>query len=149
MTKNTTATLDVSTIAAPVTVSGLPPSSVPKPHTASVSGSSIQVLQQVAHLCRLGYVPDINVPIFFNAESGSMSISLVIGSPEQAYIDLAHEKLADAQSAQEARYFRDIEAAAARQVAAAEKAKREAKIAELVAAQAAALKAMQQEIDAL
>jgi hypothetical protein len=149
MTKNTTATLDVSTIAAPVTVSGLPPSPVPKPNIVQVSGTTIPVLQQVAHLCRQGYVPDANLPIFFNAETGAMSISMVIGSPEQAYIDLAHEKLGDAQAAQDSNYRRDVEAAARRQIEAEKQAERDAKRAALVAAHEAALKAMQEEIDAL
>lgn len=148
MTKNTTATLDVSTIAVPVTVSGLPPSPVPKPNMVQVSGTTISVLQQVAHLCRQGYVPDA-LPVFFNPETGAMSITLVIGSPEQAFINLAHEKLGDAQAVQDIAYQRDVEAAAKRQIEAAEQAKKDAKKAELVAAREAALKAMQAEIDAL
>lgn len=134
-TKTNAAKLDTAT----VIVSGLPQSPVPKPHTVQVSGISIPVLQQLAHLCRAGYVPDVNVPIFFNPESGSMSISLVIGSPEQAYVDLAHEKLGDAQAAQAAAYHRDVEAAAARLIADAEQAKRDAQRAELLAAHAAAV----------
>jgi hypothetical protein len=144
-TKNTAATLDINT----VTVSGVPPSPVPKPNTAQVSGSSFGVLQQVVHLCRAGYTVDTNVAVFTNPETGMMSISMVIGSPEQAFIDAANETLKDAQAAQDARYYRDVEHAAKRQIEAAERAKKDAKKAELLAAHEAALKAMQAELDAM
>lgn len=145
MSKTTTATLDINT----VTVSGLPPSPVPKPHTVIVSGQNFAVLQQVTHLCRAGYTVDENVPIWTSPETGMMSISLVIGSPEQFFIDAANETLKDAQAAQDARWLREVNAAAAKQIEAEKQAQREAKRAALIATHEAALKAMQAELDAM
>lgn len=151
MTKSTTAVLDVTTVSAPApaNVSGLPPSPVPKPMTVLVSGFSMSVLQQVTHLCRAGYTVDVNVPLFTSPETGMMAVAMVIGSPEQIYVDAAIENLKDAQAAQEARYYRDVQQAAAKQIEDAEKAKKAAKKAELVAAHEAAMKQLQDEIAAL
>lgn len=145
MTKTTAAVLDINTVA----VSGLPPSSVPKPITVIVSGPSYSVLQQLTHLCRAGYTYDSTVPVFTSPESGMMSISLVMGSPEQAFVDQANDNLQNAQAAQDSRYYRDVQQAAAKQIEAEKQAQREAKRAALVATHEAALKAMQDELDAM
>ena len=58
---------------------------------------------------------------------GAMSITLIRGSPDQMYIDLANEKMADAAAAEANRYLADVRRAAEVMVA-NEKAKAEAAI---------------------
>lgn len=129
-----TAKLDVST----VTVSGLP-AAKPKPSIVVVTGPVIPAMQTVAQLVRQGYVPDANLPLDFFGSTGAMSVTLMLGSPDADAIAAASQIIDDAREMEAAQYAKDVAKEAARQIAAAEQAKRDAQRAELLAAHAAAV----------
>ena len=139
MTTNKTATLDTINLI----VTGLPAVATPKPSTVILSGPCIPVMQQLAHLVRLGYVPDSNVPFEYFGYNGAMAITLVRGAPDQTAIDAAVQTLHDSQAVQDAEFARAVTKEAARQIAVAKQAEDDAKRAKLIEEQRAVLAALE------
>lgn len=119
------------------------PAHVAKPSTITVFGPTTLALQEIAAHVRNGYVPDINSAAEIFSAAGTISVVLVLGNPDQAFIERAAVTAADAVAMEQARFNRLVEEAAARQVEAAAKAEKEAKRAKLIAEQRAALAALE------
>jgi hypothetical protein len=128
-----------------VITTGLP-ASKPKPAVVIVTGPCIPAMQQVSQLVRMGYVPDSNLPLDFFGHTGAMSITMIVGSPDQDAIDAASQTLDDARAMEAAHFAREVEKAAARQIAAAAEVAAAARRAELIAEQRAALAKLEAEL---
>lgn len=119
------------------------PAAATKPYCLTIFGPTTTVLQELAFHVRNGYTPDINSPVQVFSAAGTMSIVLVLGNPDEAFRDRAAVTVADAVALEEAAYRRDVELAAARIVENEKQAEKAAKRAELIAAQRAALAALE------
>lgn len=119
------------------------PAAAQKPYCLTVHGPTTLALQEVAAHIRNGYVPDINTAISIFGAAGTIEIALVLGSPDQAFIDRAAVTTADAIAMEQAKYKRDVEQAAARLVEQAAQAEKAAKRAAMIAEQRAALAALE------
>lgn len=124
------------------------PATAAKPYMLQVFGSITIAMQQAAVLIRQGYVPCIDTPIQIFGEAGTIFMTLVLGNPDKAFIELAAVTTADAIALEQAKYQRDVEEAAARQIEAAKQADKEAKRAALIAEQRKQLAALEAEIAA-
>lgn len=120
-----------------------------KPQSVMVSGPVAVVLQQMAVLIRQGYTPSVDLPMQYFEGVGAMSITLIYGSPDVAYIELANEKLADAAAAEANRYLADVRRAAEVLVANEKAAAAAASKADAIAAAEAAVKKLQDELAAM
>lgn len=144
MTTNKTATLDT----AKLVTTGLPASTTPKPAVVIVTGPVISAMQQVAALVRMGWTPDSNLAVEFFGHSGSMSITLVRGAPDQDAIDAAVQTLHESQAVQDAEFTRAVAKEAARQIAVAKQAEADAARAKLIEEQRAALAKLEETMSA-
>jgi hypothetical protein len=119
----------------------VPASAAPaaKPYAVTVFGPTTMALQEVAAHVRNGYVPDINTAIQVFGAAGTISIVLVLGDPDKAYIERAAVTTADAVAMEEARFNRMVEEAAARQIKAAADAEKATRRAAMLAEHAIAL----------
>lgn len=124
------------------------PARVARPSTITVFGPTTLALQELAAHVRNGYCPDINSPVEVFGPAGTISIVLVLGNPDQAFIDRAAVSAADAVAIEEGRFNRLVEEAASRQVEAAEKARKQAILAAAIAEQKAAIAKLTAELDA-
>lgn len=120
----------------------------PKPYSVNVFGPVTTAMQRAAVLIRAGYIPCIDSPIKIFAEAGTISMTLVVGSPDQAFVEAAAADTADAVAREQAQYARDVELAASRQIEAAKLADKEARRAAMIAQHAAALAKLTSEFDA-
>jgi len=126
-------------------ISAVSPASTPaaKPYAVTVFGPTTLALQEVAAHVRNGYVPDINTPVQIFGAAGTISIVLVLGNPDQAFIERAAVTTSDAVAQEEARFKRLVEEAAQRQIEATARAEKEARRTKLIAEQRAALAALE------
>lgn len=137
MTKTTTK-LAVDTI-----VDASAPAAAQKPYAVNVFGPTTVALQKAAVLIRQGYTPCLDTPVEIFHAAGTISMTLVIGSPEQAFVEAAAVDTADAAAREQARYDHLVEQAAARQIEQAAQAEKAAKRAKLITEQRAALAALE------
>lgn len=114
-----------------------------QPSSITVIGPMLQAMQQVAVHIRSGYYPHPDVPMTVFASAGTVSVPLIIGTPDQHYVNAAAVSAAEAAARVHADYLKDVELAAARQIEAAALAEKEAKKAALLADQKAQLAALE------
>jgi hypothetical protein len=119
-----------------------------RPYAVNIFGPTTHVLQQVSVLCRQGYIVDANSTVEIFAAAGTMSLVMVLGDAEQTYVAAAAVSVGDAAALQEAKYRRDVEQAAARQIKEAAEAELAAKKAALLAEQKRQLAELESEIAA-
>lgn len=122
------------------------PAASARPYAVNIFGPTTHVLQQVSVLCRKGYMVDPNSTVEIFAAAGTMSLVMVLGDAEQAYVAAAAASVADAAALQEANYRRDVEQAAARQIKEAAETVAAAKRADLLTEQKRQLAALEAEI---
>jgi hypothetical protein len=120
-----------------------------KPQSVQVSGPVAVVLQQIAILIRAGYTPSVDLPMLYFEGVGAMSITLILGSPDVAYIQLANEKLADAAALQAIQYTADVRRAAEVMIANEKAAEAAATKAKAIAEHQASVAKLQAEIAAM
>lgn len=113
----------------------------PKPDTLKLIGPTVPTLAKAAVHIRNGYIfsPDYAPEVF--GPAGMISVTLVLGSPEQYAIEAAEQESAEAMAIQEAQRQRDIETAADQMLKDRERAAVRAAAAVKVAAAEAALAA--------
>lgn len=120
-----------------------------RPYAVNVLGPLDQAMQKAAILIRHhGYVPCSQTPIQVFGITGTISMTLVQGAVDEAFLEPAAEMIADSAALEAAQYRRHIEEAAARQVAEAAKLAADAKRAALVATQRAQIAQLEAEISA-
>lgn len=125
-----------------------PQQATQKPYMVQVFGPTTLAMQEVAVHIRAGYTPCIHTPIEIFPAAGTISLTLVLGSPEQAFVEAAARTSADAVAIEQARYNRDVEQAAERMIEAKARAVAEAKRAAMIAEQKAALLALEEKLAA-
>lgn len=120
-----------------------------QPRAITLIGTGIHVLQQAAVLIRMGWTPDANMPPVVFGAAGTMQLHLVVGTPDQAYVNAAAVTIAEAAEIEHAQFLKAVEAEAKRQIAHAAKLENERQRAELVAEQRKQIEALEASITAL
>lgn len=120
-----------------------------RPYAVSVTGPMYVAMPQAAALVRQGYTFCVETPMQVFGHTGMVSLTMVLGNPDQTVIDSAAALVADAAALEEAAYRKDVEQAAARQIKEAAEAVVAAKKAALLAEQKRQLATIEAEIAAL
>lgn len=114
-----------------------------QPTHITVTGNYIHALQEVAVLTRQGYYPSPSVPMTVFQANGTVSILMVIGTPEQAFVNRAAVLANEAAERVHADFRKEVAEEAKRQIAANAEAEQAAKLVLLRAEQAAQLAALE------
>lgn len=120
------------------------------PYAIQITEAIDVALQKAAILIRHhGYVPCAQTPTSVFGMTGMMTITLVQGSVDQTFVPAAEAEIVQAAELEAAKYQRDVEQAAARQIQAKADAEAAIKRAQLLAAQKAQLASLEADIAAL
>lgn len=92
-----------------------------QPRAITLIGAGIHVLQQAAVLIRQGWYPDPAMPPLVFGAAGTMQLHLIVGTPDQEYVNAAAVVVAEAADIEHAHFLKAVEAEAKRQIAAAAK----------------------------
>lgn len=114
-----------------------------QPTNITVTGNYIHALQEVAVLCRQGYMPSPDMPMTVFQANGTVSILMVIGTPDQIFVDRAAVLAQEAAERVYADFRKEVAEEATRQIAANAEAEKAAKLVLLRAEQAAQLAALE------
>lgn len=114
-----------------------------QPTHITVTGNYLHALQEVAVLCRQGYRPSPDMPMTVFQANGTVSILMVIGTPEQEFVNRAAVLANEAAERVYADFRKEVAEEATRQIAANAEAEKAAKLVLLRAEQAAQLAALE------
>ena len=114
-----------------------------QPTHITVTGNFVHALQEVAALCRSGYIPSPTVPMTVFQANGTVSILMVIGTPDQEFFNRAAVLANEAAERVHADFRKEVAEEAKRQIAANAEAEQAAKLVLLRAEQAAQLAALE------
>jgi hypothetical protein len=120
-----------------------------QPRAITLIGTGIHVMQEAAVLIRQGWYPDPNMPVQVFGAAGTMQMHLIVGTPEQAYVNAAAATVTEAADIEHAQFVKAVESEAKRQIAHAAKLEADRKRAELVAEQRKQIDALEASIAAV